>query len=161
MHVRCARFRSVTLALVLVFGTQAVADNPGPAKKSDSVVKVTASPEKPDASGKQVVAIKIEINKGWHIYANPIENPALDGNETKVKVAGKSSAKAINIEYPAGKLVMDAAVGNYRIYEGTITIKATIQRVASDTQPLAISIDLNACKEGKCLMPGVVKLSVP
>src|SRR5262249_33401290 len=46
----------------------------GGAKRSDSVVKVTAKaePEKPGADGKQVVIVTLIIDKGWHLYANPV-----------------------------------------------------------------------------------------
>jgi len=41
--------------------------------KSDSVVKITAkaTPEKPGADGKQEVTVTINVDKGWHLYANP------------------------------------------------------------------------------------------
>ena len=159
-----ARYFGMMLVLASLFATAVVADNPGPGKKSDSVVKVTATPEKPDANGKQVVALKIDVSRGWHIYANPVGDATLEPNATTVKVAGKGKPKLIHVDYPDGKLMQESIAGTtvaYRIYEGTVTIKATIQRMANDTEPLAFAIELNACKEGKCLMPGVVRLTVP
>ena len=40
--------------------------------KSDSVVKATAAAAKPDADGKQTVTLTLAIDKGWHLYANPV-----------------------------------------------------------------------------------------
>ena len=170
MNVLRARWYCLPLALAVLFGIQAAAENPTPGKKSDSVVRITTAAEKPDASGAQVVLIKIEIDKGWHIYANPVGYSDLEPNATKVRVLAKGKPKAARIDYPEGKLTkdkIDATEFEYRIYEGTVTIKATIQREAKDKEPLELSITLNACtkpkdgKEGKCLMPGTVKLSVP
>ena len=38
---------------------------------------MTAKGSKLDADGKQTVAITIQIDKGWHIYANPVDDNSL------------------------------------------------------------------------------------
>jgi DsbC/DsbD-like thiol-disulfide interchange protein len=159
-----ARSYGWTLVLASLFAASVIADNPAPGKKSDSVVKVTATPEKPDAGGKQIVSLKIEVNKGWHIYANPVGDATLEPNATTVKVSGKGKPKLIRVDYPEGKLKQESIEKTtvaYKVYEGTVTIKATVQRAANDREPLSFAIELNACKEGKCLMPGTVRLTVP
>jgi uncharacterized protein YyaL (SSP411 family) len=137
---------------------------PGKAKKSDSVVKTMASAEKPDATGKQVVTVTLDIEMGWHLYANPVGEPDLKTNETTVKIAGKGNPKVINIDYPKGKTVKETVNDvdiEYSIYEGKVTIKATIQRAANDKEPLDVAVTLNACRGKSCLLPATVKLSVP
>ncbi len=42
-------------------------------KTSADVVKATATADKPDADGKQTVTITLNIEKPWHLYANPVE----------------------------------------------------------------------------------------
>src|SRR5262249_23709008 len=66
--------------------------NPGEDKgrKSDSVVKVAASADKPDASGRQFITITLDIEKDWHSYANPVENDMLESVQTEVKFSGSS-----------------------------------------------------------------------
>lgn len=130
----------------------------GQAKKSDEVVKATAKAEKPGADGKQVVSITLEIDKEFHIYANPIGNEDLVSNQTTVTLTGKG--KLDKVEYPAGKVKPDKVVGDYKIYKDKVTIKATVQRSKGDTGPLAFAVKLMACTETKCLQPGTVKLSV-
>jgi uncharacterized protein len=133
------------------------------ATKSESVVKVTATPDKPDASGKQVVAITLDIDKDWHAYANPVENDMLEAVQTEVKIAGKSNPKTIEIKYPKGQKVIDQVAGDYVAYEGKIEIKATIERAKNDKEPLEISVKFIACSEKlkQCLLPANVKLTVP
>jgi hypothetical protein len=53
-------------------------------KKSDAYVKVTAKGDKPDADGKQTVTVTIQIEKGWHIYANPVSNENLKADDYRI-----------------------------------------------------------------------------
>lgn len=140
---------------------------PGPKTTSDSVVKVASNAEKPDADGKQVVAITLTIDDGWHIYGNPVgKSELVAGSETTVKVAGKSKAK-LAVEYPKGKLTREKVADEeieYFTYEGKITIKATIQRAAGDKESMELAINFGACRSGKagvCLKPSEVKVKVP
>src|SRR5262245_10512681 len=77
------------------------------AKKSDAVVKVTASAGKPGQDGKQLVTITLAHDAGWHTYANPVGNQDLDGAKTSVNFGPKYKPEDVNIEYPAGKLIKD------------------------------------------------------
>ncbi len=79
-------------------------------KKSDSVVKVTAQADKPDADGKQTVAITLDIDKDWHLHANPVENEDLTNTQTVVVISAKVKPEDIKIDYPAGKLHEDREV---------------------------------------------------
>ncbi|HEX4589734.1 MAG TPA: protein-disulfide reductase DsbD domain-containing protein, partial [Gemmataceae bacterium] len=134
---------------------------PAGAKRSDSVVKVTASADKPGADGKQVVKITLTIEKGWHAYANPVGNNDLTPAQTTVVVSGKIEPKSVSTEYPKGKVVVDPVVGNYLVYEGTAVIKAVVQRAAGDSGPLDVTVKFQACNDKTCLLPATVKLHVP
>jgi DsbC/DsbD-like thiol-disulfide interchange protein len=164
MHLLRTRWHFVPLALAVILGVRVDVESSPPGKKSDSVVKVSASPEQPDATGKQTIVIKVEIDKGWHIYANPVGYPDLAPNATTVKIKGKSNPRVVQIVYPKGKTAkdtIDTTEFEYKIYEGTVTIKATVQRAVNDKEPLEIAVTLNACKEKTCLMPGTAKVTVP
>ncbi|MCI0638357.1 MAG: protein-disulfide reductase DsbD N-terminal domain-containing protein [Gemmataceae bacterium] len=130
-------------------------------KKSDAEVKVTAKGAKPDASGKQVVTISLVHNKGWHSYANPVGNEDFENAQTEVKITAKTKPEKVKIEYPEGKLHKDKVVGDYKIYEDKVEIKAVVQRAAGDSGPLEVSVRFMACHEkGVCLLPATVKLKV-
>jgi DsbC/DsbD-like thiol-disulfide interchange protein len=130
------------------------------AKKSDSVVKITAKGSKPDADGKQTVTVTIQIDKGWHIYANPVDNDMLRPAQTVVTLAGKEKLQDVKIEYPAGKVNKDEFVGDHKIYEDKVEIKAHVQRARNDSGPLEASVRIQSCDSSKCLLLATVKVSV-
>jgi hypothetical protein len=133
-----------------------------PLKNSESVVKVTAKADKPDADGKQVVTITMGIDKDWHTYANPVGHDDLQESQTVVEFGGKSKPASVKIDYPKGKVQKDEVVGNYSIYEGKIEIKATVQRAKGDTGPLEVKVKFQACSDvtKTCLVPATVNLKV-
>jgi DsbC/DsbD-like thiol-disulfide interchange protein len=129
-------------------------------KRSDSVVKVIAKLDKAPA-GKAVVVLNLEIDAGWHLYANPVEHEDLDAGQVVVKVVGNDAAM---IEYPKGKLINDKYLGKYKIYDDKIEIRATIDRKAGDTAPIELTVALQSCSDKApmiCLPPVTKKVIVP
>src|SRR5262245_20568246 len=129
------------------------------AQKSDSKVKITAAADKPDAEGKQTVTLTFEIEKGWHLYANPVGNDDYKDIQTTVKVLTK--VEEAKVEYPAGKLVQDKVAGNYKTYEDKVQVKVQVKRTKGDTGPIELAVSLQACSEKTCLQPATVKVTVP
>jgi hypothetical protein len=129
--------------------------------KSDSVVKATAKADKVGDDGKQALTITLEVDKEYHVYANPVGNEDFDSNKTTVTVTGKAKPESVKVEYPDGEPVKDTVVGDYKVYKGKVTIKATVQRAKGDTGELEVAIKLQACSKSKCLLPATIKLSVP
>jgi uncharacterized protein YyaL (SSP411 family) len=64
----------------------AQADGPS---KSESVIKLQAKaePAKPGADGKQEVSLTINIDEGWHLYANPVGQDDLSSVATTLEVS--------------------------------------------------------------------------
>jgi uncharacterized protein len=154
------RFRFAVLLAslgLLAAGTLALAR----AVKSDDKVRVTASATKPDADGNQVVTLNLDVEKPWHLYANPVGLEGLEDSQVVVTVNAKEKPESVKVEYPEGKLVKDATVGDYRIYEGKVTIKAQVRRAKGDTSPLEVSIRVQTCTETKCLPRSTVQVTVP
>ena len=130
-------------------------------KRSDAEVKISATSTKLDSTGKQTIILNLDINKGWHIYANPVNNEDLVSAQTTVTVRGKDQTVAAKVKYPPGKLHQDKLIGNFMVYEDKITIEASVQRVAGDTSPLEVSIRFLACHDkGQCLLPATIKISI-
>jgi hypothetical protein len=151
------------LALVALVGGLALAaptEAPAQAKKSDSVVKVSATADKVGADGKQVVTVTLMIDRDWHVYANPVGQTDLDDAKTTVQVIGKVKPASVKIDYPAGELVKDKVVGDYRVYHGKATIRATVQRARGDTSALEAVVRFQSCSKGRCLLPATVKVPV-
>jgi uncharacterized protein len=130
------------------------------AKKSDSVVKVDIKADKPDADGKQTVTITLDIDKDWHIYANPVDNEDLSNAQTVVSVTCKSKLEDVKVAYPAGKLQSDKGE-KYKIYEGRVAIKAQVKRARDNKGVLEVAIKLQACNDKTCLVPATIKKEVP
>src|SRR5262249_53905480 len=82
-------------------------------------------------------------DRPWHVYANPVANDMLKSVQTTVKFLSK--VDEVKIEYPAGKVVKDTTTGDYKTYEGKVTIKATVRRAKGDTGPLSLSVKIQAC----------------
>jgi DsbC/DsbD-like thiol-disulfide interchange protein len=147
-----------TLTLVAVlcwFGAAAQSGD-----KSDAKVKAAATAKKSGADGKQAVTITLDIDKGWYIYANPLNanTDVLKENVTRVTVKAKDKIQS-TVKYPTGKPKMEDKY-KFDIYEGKITIQADVQRTMGDVSLLEVSIHVNACRKGECLLPGVIKLKV-
>lgn len=130
------------------------------AKKSDGVVKVDATADKPDADGKQTITITLDIDKTWHIYANPVENEDLTSVQTVVSVASKGKLDDVKIEYPTGKLQGEKGE-KYKVYEDKIVIKARVKRASGNDSPLEVTIKLQACNDKTCLVPATIKKELP
>ena len=139
--------------------------NPGQdaASKSESVVKVSAQvkPEKPAADGKQELTVTINIDKGWHLYANPPGQDDFLSSQTELKVEAKMPVSDLKITYPDGKLVIDSILGRYMVYEDKIVIKASLKRAPGDTGPLELKLKFQSCSDKTCLLPGTKTLTVP
>lgn len=146
----------VSLALILQSSPTEAAQR----KTSKDVVKIETKAEKPDENGSQVVTVTLKIDEGWHVYANPVANKALENVETKVALAGDSKHKITKVDYPPGKTTKDV-LGPYKIYENTVAIKVHLKREGADAGPVNLKVLIQACNENACLLPGEVKVTVP
>jgi len=125
-------------------------------KKSEGVVKATAREGAASAAkgGKRLVLVELEIEKGWHLYANPAGNEDLDSVKTTVTVVGEKA----EVVYPKGKQVIDPVVGNYVTYEGKQTIQVYVP--ADKKGPLKMHVSFQACDEKTCLQPAKVTVEL-
>jgi len=147
----------LTAGLLLTAADRSV----GQAKKSNSVGKAKAEAGKVGADGKQVVTITLDVDPKFHIYANPVGNDDFSSNETSVSITSKTKLGGVKVEYPAGKVKKDKVLGDYKIYQGKVTLKATVTRAKGDTGPLAVVIKVQACDDSRCLEPAKITLTVP
>ncbi len=146
---------ALSAGLVLALVGQAPAQK---IRKSSDAVKVKATAGKPDADGKQVVTLVLEIHPDFHIYANPVGKEILEAAQTTVTAGGK--AKLVKVDYPPGETKKEKD-GDYKVYKGKVTIKAVVQRGKGDSGPLELGVKVQACDKTRCLFPGTVKVTVP
>ena len=146
--------RLLVVALI-VGGSGAQASAQG--VKSDSVVKITAKAGKLGADGSQEVTLTVKVEKPYHIYANPVANDTLKSVQTTLKFVTNLEGEP-KIDYPDGKVIENKDLGNYKTYEGEVTIKANVRRAKGDTAPLELTVKVQACDDSKCLLPATIKV---
>jgi hypothetical protein len=123
-------------------------------------VKAEAKAGPIDDLGNQNITLTVTVEKGWHIYANPVGNPDFEGSDTVVKATGKGVAKVVKISYPPGKEIK-TTLGKYKTYEGKVTIPIVVQRNKGDGGEIEVSVRFQACDDKQCLLPKTIKLKIP
>jgi DsbC/DsbD-like thiol-disulfide interchange protein len=153
--------RSTFILAVLVFFVARPSHlNAQTGKKTENVVKVAAKADKSAADGTQVITVTLTIEKGWHLYANPVGNDDLKSVQTEITINGTDKPQTTKTEYPKGKIVKDAVVGDYSTYEGTIESKLTIKRPAGSRGSIEIAVKCQACNDKSCLPQATIKVKV-
>jgi DsbC/DsbD-like thiol-disulfide interchange protein len=155
-----ANYRCVAMAFISCITLVALGSGAQAAKSSADKVKIETSVGKIAADGTQEVTFTLNVEDGWHLYANPVNNEDLTSAQTTITITGKAKPKDVTIDYPKGKVIEDKTLGNYSTYEGKIVIKAKVTRAKDDTGALDVTIKLQACDEKLCLPPSKVKLEV-
>jgi Disulphide bond corrector protein DsbC len=135
------------------------------AQTSASVVKVTAKAGKPDDQGRVEVTITLDIDEDYFLFANPAGNETFELSQTKVRLkkGEEERVKDLEVEYPQGKERVDRVIGDYRVYEGRVQIKARFTPPAGQKEPVTLQVKLTAFNDKRfaCLPWAVVDLHVP
>lgn len=150
--MRISRQRAV-VGLLIIGMVAAWSQAGGAGVKSDSKVKVAIKSTK--AGNEETVVVTLTIDKGWHIYANPVGLEDLASSQTALTIEGNPKPEGVKIDYPAGKLVKDTVVGDHKIYEEEVVLKAQVRR--TDNGPLTVAVKFQACSDKQCLLPATIK----
>jgi uncharacterized protein len=145
---------------------QATAQQPAesvpPAVKKPAVVKARAYlPVDRLPAGETVeLVIMLDIQKGWHISANPPQPEEMLA--TTVTLTGKLGSTFEKVQYPKGvDLEIDGFDEPVSSYEGQVKIKASVKvpaDAAEKLETLDLVIKYQPCTEGRCLAPATAKL---
>jgi DsbC/DsbD-like thiol-disulfide interchange protein len=111
-----------------------------PVKTRADRLQVEAVAGRQEGDGPQRITLKVSIDEGWYVYANPAGNENLENAALTVTVRADAGPEKVSIDYPAGKLVKDRVVGDWRRYEGRVEIPVTVWRAQGDTGPLEITV---------------------
>jgi len=108
------------------------------------------------------LAIQIMVKPGYHVQANPVENPSLIPITLKVDPVGKVSVG--EPLYPASKrLKLPGSSQDLVVYDGTFAIGLPI-KVARDAMAGATalrgSLRYQACDDSHCLFPVTLPLTL-
>jgi DsbC/DsbD-like thiol-disulfide interchange protein len=151
---------AVILACVFAGGSERLPLASDQLQASD-IVRATATTGTPDADGNQRVTVVIRIAPDWHIYANPAESTKVSATPTALTFRSERVSLEFAVDYPPGQLVQDPDFGEYRSYEGQVTIPAIVKRSAASA-PFTVDIKFQACNDKRktCLPPATITVNV-
>jgi hypothetical protein len=142
---------------------QQVAANEPPRVASVDVVKVTPE-ELTLAKGESGYAIvRLQIQNGYHVNANPASYPYLIATELQVPPAEGIGVDFISYPNPLTRQFAFAEKP-LAVYEGETVVKAMLKANASASSGkhnLSAKLRVQACDEQVCYAPGVIELTLP
>ena len=125
-------------------------------KESADVVKAEIT-EGIGNDRKRKVAVKLTIADGWHIYANPAGHEMLIDSQTELSVFVDGKPVKADVTYQKGKEYTDTVGEKYNVYVDGTEMTAVVG--APRTSKIEARVKVIACKDGKCLLPSVIKIS--
>ena len=130
---------------------------------SVDVVKVTPQPAQIAPPGSSDATIKVTIQGGYHINANPPTYPYLIATSLQIAGADGISAGVVTYPKPVNKLFAFAEKA-LAVYEGEVEVKARL-RTDESAKPgphtVAGKLRIQACDELVCYPPGTLDLTIP
>jgi uncharacterized protein YyaL (SSP411 family) len=111
------------------------------------------------ADGLESFFLKINVEKGWHIYANPVGNKDLLDSATQVEmlIDGKVVEHS-GIAFPKGTAKTEKD-GAYDTYEGEQTITIRLNRdQTKNAKSVAVRVKVVACDDKTCLKPSTIRV---
>jgi len=130
---------------------------------SESVVKAAAQPVEISAGGSAEAIVRVTIQGGYHINANPPTYPYLKATALEISPAGGVSVgrviypKALDKKFPFAEKPL-------AIYEGETNLKATLkadQAAKKGEQSIPAHLRIQACDDQVCYPPGTLSLAIP
>jgi hypothetical protein len=101
------------------------------------------------------LVVRLVIDEGWHVNANPASFPFLIPTEVQLDAAAPSA----RVHYPPGSAFRPAfAPDAIQVYEGTLEIPVEL---GSDADPpSSVGLRFQACDASRCLPPGRIDLTL-
>jgi hypothetical protein len=134
-----------------------------PRTTSESVVKAEPQAVEILSGGSAEAVVRVAIQHGYHINANPPSFPYLKATELEISPADGVSPgvitypKAITKKFPF-------AEGPLAVYEGETELKATLKADKSakpGQRSISARLRIQACDEQVCYPPGALALAIP
>jgi len=131
--------------------------------RSVDVVKANPQSVEIAAGSSADVVVRLTIQNGYHINANPPSYPYLIA--TVLEAPAVNGVSIVKVAYPkplSRKFVF--AAKPLAVYEGDTEVKATIKADKSaqpGQQSLSAKLRIQACDEAVCYPPGTLDLVIP
>lgn len=129
---------------------------------SESVVKAKSQPVEIPAGGSAEAVVRVTIQSGYHVNANPPTYPYLKATELEISPAEGVSVGLITYQKGLSKKFAFAEKP-LAVYEGETEVKATLKADKSATGQRSIPgrLRIQACDEQVCYPPGTLELAIP
>jgi DsbC/DsbD-like thiol-disulfide interchange protein len=130
---------------------------------SESVVKVATQPAEIPAGGSAEATVRVTIQSGYHINANPPTYSYLKATELEIPPSNVISVAFVS--YPAPhERKFEFAEKPLAVYEGQTELKAKLKADKSakkGEQSIPAKLRIQACDEQVCYPPGTIGLMIP
>lgn len=141
-----------------------VAQTPGPRRiTSESVVKATAEPVAIAAGSPAQAIVRLAIQSGYHVNANPPTFTYLKA--TELIIPSSDGISATSVSYPSPLSRKFAFAGKpLAVYEGEAEIKAAIKAdntASKGEHSIAAQLRVQACDDQVCYPPGQIEVRIP
>ncbi|MGH9904771.1 MAG: protein-disulfide reductase DsbD domain-containing protein [Pyrinomonadaceae bacterium] len=130
---------------------------------SESLVRAEANPVEISAGGSGQAIVRVTVQPGYHINANPPSYPYLKA--TEVEVADLEDMSVDYVYYP-NPLVkkFEFAEGPLKVYEGEtpVTIAFKVAKSAKKGErSISGTLRIQACDDRVCYPPGSIGVKIP
>ena len=114
--------------------------------------------------GEARIALQVVVKPGYHVQANPVENPSLIPITLKVE-AGDNASVGEPL-YPASKRMrLPGDNQDLVVYDGSFVIALPVQvargATAGETITMRGTLRYQACDESHCLFPVTLPVTIP
>jgi DsbC/DsbD-like thiol-disulfide interchange protein len=130
---------------------------------SEGVVKVDALPVKIPAGEKAEAVIRITIQSGYHVNANPPTYPYLKATTLEISPAEGVSVGLVTYPKALNK-TFAFAEKRLAVYEGETELKATLKAdkaVKPGEHSMSARLRIQACDDQVCYPPGTLDVVIP
>jgi DsbC/DsbD-like thiol-disulfide interchange protein len=130
---------------------------------SESVVKATAERIEIPAGKSAEAAVRLTIQSGYHVNANPPTFPYLKA--TKLEIPTADGVSSASVAYPkAVTRKFPFAEESLAVYEGEAVLKATLKADSAakkGERSLPARLSIQACDDKMCYPPGMIEVAIP
>jgi len=130
---------------------------------SESVIKAEAQPAEIPSGGSAEAVVRVTIQSGYHINANPPTYPYLKATALEI-----SPADGVSVGFVTYPKAIDKkfafAESPLAVYEGETELKATLKADKSakpGQRSISARLRIQACDEQVCYPPGSLELAIP
>jgi hypothetical protein len=131
---------------------------------SETLVKAEAQPVELPADGSADVIVKVTVQNGYHINANPASFPYLKATELEIPDTEDISVNYTYYPNPLLKKFSFAKDQPLRVYEGetpiTVSLLATKTAVKGQ-RSVNGTLRIQACDDQVCYPPGSIAVAIP